>query len=76
MTAKVDGQKKQISRLTDKVIEQSNTIDRLQEKAADFGRLERYFGRKKVQTAVEQAKELERTEKALKQHKRALNVSR
>lgn len=33
LTAKVDGQQKQISRLMDKVIEQNDTIDRLQEKA-------------------------------------------
>ncbi len=33
LTTKVDGQKKQISRLTDKVMEQSDTIDRLQENA-------------------------------------------
>ncbi len=37
----MDGQQKQISRLTDKVMEQSDTIDRLQEKATDLGRLER-----------------------------------
>ena len=48
----------------------------MQEKVADFGYLERYFVRDKVRTEVERAKELEWTEKALKQQKRALNVSR
>ena len=42
--SKVDGQQKQISRLTDKVMEQSDTIERLQEKASDLGRLERHLG--------------------------------
>lgn len=50
LTAKVDGQQKQISCLTDKVMEQSNTIDRLQEKEVDLGRLERYLGRERVQS--------------------------
>ena len=31
LTAKVDGRRKQISRLTDKIMEQSDTIGRLQE---------------------------------------------
>ena len=39
LTAKVDGQQKQISRLTDKVMEKSDTIDRLQEKASDLERM-------------------------------------
>lgn len=43
---------KQISRLTDKVMEQSDIIDRLQEKAVDMGRLERHFGREQVQSIV------------------------
>ena len=44
LTAKVDGQQKQISHLTDKVMEQSDAIERLQEKVSDFGRLERHLG--------------------------------
>lgn len=31
-------------------MEQSNTIDRLQEKAADLGRLERHLGKEQVQS--------------------------
>ena len=53
LTANVDGQQKQISCLADKVIEQNGTIDRLQEKASDLGRLERHFGREQVQLIVE-----------------------
>ncbi len=53
LTAKVDGQQKQISCLADKVMEQNGTIDRLQEKAFDLGRLERHFGMEQVQLIVE-----------------------
>ena len=56
LTAKVDGQMIQISRLTDNVIEQSDTIDRLQEKAADLGRLERHLGKEQEQSIVERSK--------------------
>ena len=73
---KVTRQEQQISRLTDKVMEQSDTIDRLQEKAADLGRLERYFGRKQVQSIVEQSKALEWEEQANKCPKRASDMSR
>lgn len=57
-------------------MEQSNTIDRLQEKAANLERLERYFGREQIQLIVEQSKALERTEKANKRPKRAFEMSR
>ena len=63
-------------RLTDKVMEQRNKIDRLQEKATDLGRLERYFGREQIQSIVEQSKALERAEKANKRPKRAFEMSR
>ena len=53
LTAKVDGQQKQISCLADKVMEQNGTIDRLQEKASDLGHLERHFGMEQVQLIVE-----------------------
>ena len=33
--------------------QQSDTIDRLQEKASDLGRLERHLGREQVQSIVE-----------------------
>ena len=51
LTAKVEGQQVQISHLTDKVMEQSNSIDRLQEKASDMERLERHLGREQVQSS-------------------------
>ena len=60
----MDGQQKQISRLTDKVMEQNDTIDRLQEKASDLARLECYFGREQVQSIVERSKALEQAERA------------
>ena len=52
LTAKVDGQQKQISCLADKVMEQNGTIDRLQEKASDLGRLERHFGMGRIVKGV------------------------
>jgi len=76
LTAKVDGQQVQISRLTDKVMEQSDTIDRLQEKATDLGRLERHFGREQVQAILERSKALEQEERAKKRPKRAFEMSR
>ena len=76
LTAKVEGQQKQISCLTDRVMEQSDTIDRLQEKASDLGRLERYFGREQVQLIVERSKALEQAEKANKRPKHTFEMSR
>ncbi len=49
----LDGQQKQNSRLTDKVMEQIDTIERLQEKESDLGRLDRHLGRKQVQPIVD-----------------------
>ena len=73
MPAKVDGQQKQISRLTDKVMEQS---DRLQEKLSDLGHLERHLGREQVQSIVERSKALEQAERANKRPKCAFEMSR
>ncbi len=75
-TGKETEQEQQISRLTDKVMEQSDIIDRLQEKTEDLGRLERYFGREQVQSIVERSKALERAEQAKKRPKRAFDMSR
>ena len=69
-------QQKQISRLTDKVMEQSDTIDRLQEKASDLECLERHLGREQVQLIVERSKALEQEERAKKRLKRAYEMSR
>ena len=76
LTAKVDGQQVQISRLTDMVMEQSNIIDRLQEKASDLERLERHLGREQVQSILEQSKALEQAERAKKRPKRTFEMSR
>ena len=73
LTAKMDGQQKQISRLTDKVMEQS---DRLQEKLSDLGHLERHLGREQVQSIVERSKALEQAERANKRPKCAFEMSR
>ena len=55
---------------------QSDTIDRLQEKVIDLGRLERHLGREQVQSIVERSKALEQAEKANKRPKRAFEMSR
>ena len=68
--------RKQISRLTDKVMEQNDTIDRLQKKVSDLGRLERHLGREQVQSIVERSKVLEQAERAIKRQKRAFEMSR
>ena len=73
---KVTRQEQQISCLTDKVMEQSDIIDQLQEKVADLGRLERYFGREQVQSIVERSKALEWEEKENKRPKRVFDMSR
>jgi len=72
----VDGQQKQISRLTDKVMEQNDTINRLQKKASDLERLERHIGREQVQSIVERAKALEQAERVTKRPKRTFEMSR
>ena len=76
LTAKVDRQEKRIDYLADKVEEQSDMIDVLQERAADLGRLERYFGKEQVQAIVGQSKVLEQEEKANKRPKRVFEISR
>ena len=73
---KVTWKEQQISCLTDKVMEQSDIIDRLQEKTEDLGRLERYFGREQVQSIVERSKALEWAEKENKCPKRVFDMSR
>ena len=57
-------------------MEQSDTIDRLQEKVSDLGRLERHFGKKRVQLILERSKALEQAERAKKCPKRAFEMSR
>ncbi len=52
LTAQVDGKRNLISRLTDKVMEQSDNVDRSQERVADLGRLEHHLGREQVQSIV------------------------
>ena len=73
---KVTRQEQQIRHLTDKVMEQSDIIDRLQEQTADLERLERYFGREQVQSIVGRSKARGRAEKANKHLKRAFEMNR
>ena len=57
-------------------MEQSNIIDRLQEKATDLGSLERHLGREQVQSIVERSKALEQAERVKKRPKRTFEMSR
>lgn len=76
LTDKVQKQEYQISHMADKLIEQDGAIEKLQDKAADLGRLERLIGKEKVQTVLEQAKELEWAEKSYKHSKRTSEMNR
>ncbi len=57
-------------------MEQSDTIDRLQEKATDLGTFGASFRQEQVQLIVERSKALEQAEKANKRPKRAFEMSR
>lgn len=76
LTDRTKKQEYQISHLTDKLMEQSGVVEKLQEKAADLGRLERYIGWEKVKTIVEQDKELERAGKAYRHPKQTFDMNR
>lgn len=76
LTEKTKKQEYQIKNMTEKFMKQSVSIENLQEKVADLGRLEQIIGREKVQTVIEQAKALEREEKAHKLSKRTFDISR
>jgi len=56
-------------------MEQSETIDRLQEKVSDLGYLECHLGREYVQSIVERSRALEQAEKVNKRPKRAFEMS-
>lgn len=65
LTTKINMQDEKIEYLTDRAMGQRMVIDRLQEQAADLGRLKQYFGEERVQFIVEQSKNLERAERRL-----------
>lgn len=73
LTVKVDRQQNQINRLKNKDMEQNDTIEMLQKRVADLGHLERYFGKERVQSIVEQSKAIEQEERA---EKRVYDMSR
>lgn len=76
LTDRVMQQETQINRLTDKAILQKDTINKLREKGTDLERIERYMGREKVQTIINQVKEVEQLEKANKRSGRSRGLSR
>ena len=76
LTTKINMQEEKIEYLTDRAMGQRMVIDRLQEQAADLGRLKQYFGEERVQSIVEQSKNLERAEKAAKRSRRLHEMTR
>ena len=75
----VEKLKEVVKNLTIKCVqltEQSGTINRLQEKVSDLGRLECHLGREQVQSIVERSKALEQAERANKRPKRTFEMSR
>ena len=76
LAAKSERQEEIISRLTNRIMDQENVIDKLQEKTADLGRLERCLGKEQVQSIIEQSKALEQAEKANQHPKRVFEMGR
>lgn len=76
LTTKINMQEEKIEYLTDRAMGQRMVIDRLQEQAADLGRLKQYFGEERVQSIVEQSKNLEQAEKAAKRSRRLHEMTR
>jgi len=76
LTDKMMRQDTQINRLTDRAMEQKDIIKKLQGKGADLERIERFIGKEKVQTIIEQVKEMEQVEKANKRSNRSHGLSR
>ena len=76
LTTKINMQEEKIEYLTDRAMGQRMVIDRLQEQAADLGRLKQYFGEERVQSIVEQSKALERAEKVAKRSRRLHEMTR
>lgn len=76
LAAKSERQEEKISRLTNRIMDQENVIDKLQEKTADLGRLEHCLGKGQVQAIIEQSKALEQTEKVSKHSKRVFEMDR
>lgn len=76
LAAKSERQEEKISRLTNRIMDQENVIDKLQEKTADLGRLERCLGKEQVQSIIEQSKALEQAEKANQHPKRVFEMGR
>ena len=66
LAVKSERQEEKIIHLTNRIMDQENEIDKLQEKAADLGRLEHCLGKEQVQAIIEQSKALEQVEKANK----------
>ena len=76
LAVKSERQEEKIIHLTNRIMDQENELDKLQEKAAALGRLEHCLGKEQVQAIIEQSKALEQVEKANKHPKRVFEMDR
>lgn len=76
LATKSERQEEKIIRLTNRIMDQENEIDKLQEKTADLGRLEHCLGKEQVQAIIEKSKALEQAEEANKHLKRVFEMDR
>lgn len=53
LATKSERQEDKIGRLTNRIMDQENVIDKLQRKTADLGRLERCLGKEQVRSIIE-----------------------
>ena len=76
LKAKLTKQAADIDFYKSKVHEQYSKLEQLQEKVDDFERVKQYVGAEKIDTIVENARELEQIAQSRKQHNRAYGMSR
>ena len=76
LKTKVTKQAEDIDFYKSKVHQQYVKLEQLQEKADDFERVKQYVGAEKIDTIVENARELERITQSRKQQNRAYGMSR
>jgi hypothetical protein len=76
LTSKANGQAMQISNLTERVLEQGVTIERMKDEAQNFERVKRLVGAEKVEMIVCNAKKSERMKQELRQSPKALDMGR
>lgn len=76
LKAKVTKQAEDIDCYKSKIEQQYVKLEQLQEKANDFERVKQYIGVDKIDTIVENARELDRIAQSRKQQNRAYRMGR